>query len=115
MVVNNDLLVGYSLDYDLIWSLINRQGISMKSLSEFCEMSPDGLSRALRKQRISVETLEKIALFFQKHPGYFWGPDENQNVELLSKLKMLNLMIEEKTKQLKDKEEIIRLLKSQLK
>ena len=111
MVVSNDLLVGYSLDYDLIWSLINRQGVSIKSLSEFCEMSSDGFSRTLKKQRLTVETLEKISLFFNKHPGYFFGPDPNQNAELLSKINLLNHMIEEKTKQLKDKEEIIRLLK----
>lgn len=99
------------LDYDLIFSLINKQGVKLITLSKFIGMSPEGFKKTLQNKKLTVANLEKIAEFFEMHPGQFFP-----NTDLLNntEIEILKLKLESKTKELKDKEEIISLLKRQI-
>lgn len=108
----SDIKVDISLDYDLIYSLINNRGSSKKSVAGFIGMTPDGFSRALKNQTLDIRALEKIAAFFDVHPATFFGVDPGFDYK--AEVKTLKSIIHEKEKQIKDKEEIIQLLKQQL-
>ena len=100
------------LDYDLIFSLINKRSVKVNAIAKFSGMTPDGFTRSLKNKKLTVATLEKIAEFLEVHPSIFFlesGPAVNQEIEIL------RLKLEAKNRELKDKEEIIQLLKRQIK
>lgn len=70
------------MDYDKLISLINKEGMSMRAAAKIAQMTPGGFSPMLKKQTMSVKTLELLAAHFGKPVSYFF--DEESEVDLVA-------------------------------
>lgn len=103
-----------TVDYDMIHSLINKKGLSIAKLAKATGMSWEGFKRSLNNQTLTVDTLEKLSQELGVHPTYFWGVDRSAVAELEHRIKVMEEKLKTRDQQIKDKEEIIQLLKQKL-
>lgn len=106
------------VDYDLIFAYMNRRNMNNTQLAKRVGMSATGLKKALDKKTLTVETLERIAKCFEVNiieffPDYQNIKPEQQTLAKEPKPEYLNEIALLK-QSVKDKEEIINLLKKQL-
>lgn len=100
-----------------ILSYLNQRGASLNWLATQINMTRSGLERAIKKETIEFRRLIEIAsvleisLFELLEDEGKESPNNNEQM----KAALLEKIIFEKEKQIKDKEEIIQLLKQQIK
>lgn len=102
--------------YSNIESYLNKQGISKRKLAEEIGMSKNGFFSMFNNQTMTVEQLIKICEVLSISPcELFEEKNETLNNSEAERNIHLQQLVAEKEKQIKDKEEIISLLKKQIK
>lgn len=94
-----------------IKDLVKFHGITLKHLSNSVGISQTALQNIINNNAISVQTLEKIALYFRVPVDYFFSNEIKYNDPGANKNEVLEIEIKYLKKKIKDQEEIIKLLK----
>lgn len=64
------------MDYNKIWSLINKDESSKRFMAKAIGMSPFGFNKMMENQTMTVQKLEVIAQHFNKPMAYFFDTDD---------------------------------------
>lgn len=73
------------LDYNAIWSEINSRSLTKSKASRIAEMSETGFKQMMKRKTMAVSTLEKLAKYFDKPIGYFFGNEEDGKINTTTK------------------------------
>jgi len=66
------------MDYNKLWSLINKEGISKRGAAKIVNMSPTGFISMMERKTMSVETLELFAKHFNVPILHFFENGESE-------------------------------------
>ena len=103
------------MDYNNVWSLINKAEKSKRAMAKIVGMSAQGFNTMMDNKTMSVDVIEKIANHFKLPLSYFFDTEVPNITTVEPKvtetgcLKCIdkNKRIEELTKELKNREYII--------
>lgn len=65
------------MNYSKVWILLRSETDSERQMARIAGMSPSGFKSMMDRQTMTVETLEKIAVYFKKPLHYFFDIDAN--------------------------------------
>lgn len=68
------------MDYNKLWSLINKENLSKRAAAKVANMSPYGFNMMMERKTMSVETLELLAKHFGVPVNYFFEEEEQQDL-----------------------------------
>ncbi|MCY1634215.1 hypothetical protein [Marinifilum sp. D737] len=60
------------MDYNKVWSLINKENLSKRAAAKIVNMTPGGFNPMMENETMSVKTLELLAGHFKKPVSYFF-------------------------------------------
>ena len=66
------------MDYNKIWSLINKDESSKRFMAKAIGMSPFGFNKMMENKTMTVQKLEVIAQHFNKSMAYFFDTEESR-------------------------------------
>jgi len=65
------------MDYNRIWSLINKDESSKRFMAKAIGMSPFGFNKMMENKTMTVQKLEVIAQHFNKSMAYFFDTEDS--------------------------------------
>lgn len=72
------------MDYNKIWSLINKENLSKRAAAKIANMSPYGFNTMMDRKTMSIETLEVLAKYFNVSMCYFFKEEQEDDISLLN-------------------------------
>jgi transcriptional regulator with XRE-family HTH domain len=101
------------MDYNKVWSLINKENLSKRAAAKIANMSPGGFNPMMENKTMSVKTLELLASYFKKPISYFFEEeilvveDSKNSYSSCRKCAERDGMIKLLEKQAQDREKLI--------
>jgi len=65
------------MDYNKVWSLINKDESSKRFMAKAIGMSPFGFNKMMENKTMTVQKLEVIAQHFNKSMAYFFDTEDS--------------------------------------
>lgn len=103
------------MDYNNLESLINHKRVSKRQLATAIGMSNTGFLKMIKQKTMTIAQLEAIAAQLEVSPCELLDLNHKTENKQNPTTSHLEQLLKEKEKQIKDKEEIITLLKKQIK